>query len=365
MKKTPLHQEHTDLKAKMAEFAGYDMPIQYSDGVMAEHKWTRSSCGLFDVSHMGQIYLEGQNVVKFLERLTPSSIGKLGIGRTKYTVLTNEQGGIIDDLMITRCNENGFFCIINAACKEKDIAWIKSHLPANVKLEHFEDHALLALQGPKAESVLESLGYKVSSMRYMDMKVFDEETVYISRLGYTGEDGFEISLPAGDAAAFWRKLLDHEAVKPIGLAARDSLRLEMGYCLYGHDIDDQTSPVEADLAWIMGKKENKSFFGAKRVFKDLENVSKKRVGIALIDRGVAREGMEIFSINGQKIGSMTSGGFSPTLEASIGQGYVSIDFAEHDTDIIVQVRGRPLKAKITPMPFVEPKTKISVKKNAA
>ncbi len=364
MKKTPLHAVHMDLKAKMAEFAGYDMPIQYSEGVMAEHNWTRESCGLFDVSHMGQITIEGEGVTEFLEKLTPSSLSVLKNNKAKYTVLTNEEGGMVDDLVVTRLSDDKFFAVINASCKDKDLTWMKSHLPQGLMIVHYEARALIALQGPKAEQVLkEALGVDASDLGYMEYMDFGR--CWVSRLGYTGEDGFEISLPEEDAVISWNKLMAHDAVKPVGLAARDSLRLEMGYPLYGHDIDATTSPIEADIAWIMGKMSNTRFIGAKRIMDEtIKGSKRKRVGIKVTGRGVPREGAEIFTLEGQKIGELTSGGFSPTLQAAIGQGYIETSFAKQGTPVLLRVRGRDIEGEIAAMPFVSAKTKKTLKKAA-
>ena len=361
MKTTPLHAKHLALKAKMAEFAGYDMPIQYETGVLTEHNWTREKAGLFDVSHMGQILIEGKGAAAFWEKLTPSSISKLAPTVAKYTVLTNEQGGIIDDLIVTRLTaEEKFFAVINAGCKDKDIAWLQMNLPEGVRLFHLEDRALLALQGPSAEKVLrEALGIDATNLGYM--RIMDHAPFFVSRLGYTGEDGFEISTPKKDAADVWDKILQHPDAKPIGLAARDSLRLEMGYPLYGHDINADTSPIEADLGWIMGK-ERTGYVGEKTVKAHQENSPPRiRVGIKLIDKGVAREGAEIYALNGQKLGDFTSGGHSPTLNASIGQGYIENGLAKIGDEVLVRVRGRDIKGVLARLPFVEPKTKRSAK----
>ncbi len=364
MKTTPLHAQHIEMKAKMAEFAGYDMPIQYPEGVLAEHNWTRESAGVFDVSHMGQITLEGPGATAFWEKVTPSTISALKEGVAKYSVLTNEDGGMVDDLIITRLGPEKYFAVINAGCKDKDIEWIKKHLPAGVTLSVLDDRALLALQGPKAEQVLrETLGIDASNLGYM--RYMEHGPCFISRLGYTGEDGFEISVPQGDAATLWQKLLANPAVKAVGLAARDSLRLEMGYPLYGHDIDATTSPVEADLTWIMGKAANRSFIGADRVLKELENgAARKRVGVRLTDKGIAREHSEIINEKGEKIGELTSGGFSPTLNAAVGQGYITDTGLTAGSKIFVRVRGRDIAGEIAALPFVQPRTK-NTKKQAA
>lgn len=368
-KVTPLHEAHQALGAKMGEFAGYDMPLYYGEGVMAEHEWVRARAGLFDVSHMGQIILSGPDVVKFLEKITPSSFGNLPDGRAKYTVMTNPQGGIVDDLIITRLGPDRFFAVINAGCKEKDIAWIKEYLPGKVMLDRLDDRALIAVQGPDAEKALrDCFSLETAGQPYMWMvsaKLPDGTGLYVSRLGYTGEDGFELSVPADKAVSVWNKLLEHEVARPIGLAARDSLRLEMGYCLYGHDIDDKTSPVEAGLTWVMGK-DNASFIGAGRILGQIEDgVDRKRVGIRLKEKGVAREGAEILSAAGMgRIGVLTSGGFSPTLKEGIGQGYVAAGHAVAGEKVFVNVRGRNIAAEIAVMPFVPAGTK-SMKKQAA
>ncbi len=367
-KHTPLHAVHIAAGAKMGEFAGYDMPLYYGEGVMAEHEWVRHQAGVFDVSHMGQIILEGPGALEFLEKITPSSYGKLPEGRAKYTVLTNPQGGIVDDLIVTKRGDNKFFAVINAGCKEKDIAWINEHLPDTVKLTRLDDLALIALQGPQAEQVLRDvLKLDTEGMPYMwmiDAELSDGTPYSVSRLGYTGEDGFELSIPADIVEGVWTRLSQHGAVKPIGLAARDSLRLEMGYCLYGHDIDDKTSPVEAGLGWVIGK-DNTSFIGAGHILGHREDgVSRKRIGIRLTEKGVAREGAEIFDATDMsKIGVMTSGGFSPTLKEGIGQGYVAAEKAKEGRKIFVNVRGRNVAAEIAPMPFVQASTK-SMKKAA-
>lgn len=342
----------------MAEFAGYDMPIQYPDGVMEEHNWTRENAGIFDVSHMGQITVQGDKAVEFLEKLTPSTFSTLKENVAKYTVFTNEDGGMVDDLIVTKRGDNNFFLVVNGACKDKDLKWMEQHLPQGVMMVHHENRALIALQGPKSEEVLrEALKIDTATLGYM--RYMEHNDFYISRLGYTGEDGFEISLPADRAESVWYKLLAHKAVKPIGLAARDSLRLDMGYPLYGHDIDATTSPVEANSQWIMGKCNNRTFIGSNRILHEVENgVSRKRVGIIITGRGVAREGAEIFDENGQeKIGVMTSGGFSPTLKKSIGQGYIQSEHAKENTKINIRVRGRDIEAIITNLPFVQAKTK--------
>lgn len=368
MKKTALHENHVQLGAKMGEFAGYDMPLFYKEGVMKEHEWTRSHAGIFDVSHMGQVTIEGEGVVEFLEKITPSSFKDKAVGRAQYTVLTNEQGGIVDDLIITRLSENKFFTVINAGCKDKDIAWIKKHMPPHLMFYHMENHALIALQGRWAERIIhEIFDLDVSELPYMHLMEAQTKygtPIFISRLGYTGEDGFEISIPNDQAPEIWDQLTQHSEAKPVGLAARDSLRLEMGYALYGHDIDDTTTPIEADLGWVMSKK-NTGFIGAERVLKDKENgPSRKRIGVRLTDPGVAREGAEIRDEQDRKIGALTSGGFSPSLQQSVGQGYVEAALANPGQKVFVNVRGRNLAAELCAMPFMPARTK-SMKKKVA
>ena len=368
-KQTPLHDRHIRQGAKMGLFAGYDMPLYYDEGVIAEHEWVRKSAGLFDVSHMGQIILSGAGATAFLEKLTPSSYGAMPVGRARYTVLTNEQGGIIDDLIVSRLDDDSYFLVVNAGCKDKDIDWIKQHLPLDVGMEILADHALIALQGCAAARVLQDvLHVDTSDMPYMwtfRTVMEDRADILVSRVGYTGEDGFEISVPADRAAALWDNLAAQDAVKPVGLAARDSLRLEMGYCLYGHDIDAHTTPVEAGLSWVIGK-DNHSFFGAEPVRAQMrDGAPRHRVGVRLTGKGVAREGAAIIDPGtGAEIGCLTSGSFSPSLRESIGQGYVMQGHAQAGQSVLVAVRGRTIEAEIAAMPFWEARTK-SMKRAAA
>jgi aminomethyltransferase len=317
---------------------------------------------LFDVSHMGQAMIKGadgaRDALDFVQHITPSPFEKLGIDRTKYTVLLNEDGGIIDDLMVTKTGDNAFHMVLNAGCKDKDIAWIKQNMPDGLEFKHYDDWALLALQGPQSEAVVRDvLGIDLKDLPYMALWSADDYSMFISRLGYTGEDGFEIALENKDARALAEKLLAHEAVKPIGLAARDSLRLEMGYALYGHDIDASTSPLEADLGWILSKK-NAGYIGYERIARERdEGTERKLVGLKLLDKGVAREGASIHNADGQAIGALTSGGHSPSLGMSIGQGYVESAYAPVGTKVIVQVRGRDIAAEIVARPFMTARTK--------
>lgn len=361
-KKTPLHPEHIALGAKMCPFAGYDMPINYAPGVIKEHEWVRTHAGLFDVSHMGQAVVRGDKAAEFFSALTPSPFLKTPAGAAKYTVLTNDKGGIIDDLIITRMDEKKFFVVFNAARKEVDIAWMKKNLPSGVSFEELSGNALVALQGPEAEAALakEIPDAGLAELGYMRLKEgkWKGTPVIISRLGYTGEDGFEISLPAAKAAEFWKSLLKNPAVQAIGLAARDSLRLEMGYPLYGHDLNEEITPVEAALSWVIGKN-HENFIGAGRILPQLATgTAQKRVGVKLLESGIAREGAEIYA-GAEKIGRLSSGGFSPSLKVAIGQGYVKSQFAEEGQKVEVEVRGRRIPAVIHALSFMPARTKAS------
>jgi len=362
--KTPFYNCHLEENAKMVPFAGYMMPIQYTDGIIREHEWVRTRAGLFDVSHMGQCLLKGKDAADNLSRLTPSAFHKTADGRCRYTVLTNEKGGIIDDLIVTRLAADTFYLVINAACRDKDLSWLRQHLKGDVTLEEYPTGTpLIALQGPYAEHVLqETLIHKTDLSRLpfmhaMPVKIMGEEAL-ITRSGYTGEDGFELSLlfSPEKAQQVWRTLVQHADVKPIGLGARDSLRLEMGFPLYGHDLDDTTSPVEADIAWVINKK-NAGFMGEDRIRQELEKgAQKKRIGIKLTEKGVAREGATLLSPDGTVIGTLTSGGFSPTTKQAIGQGYVDAPYAELGKTVLVEVRGRRLRATTHDLNFINPKT---------
>lgn len=360
--KTALYQVHVDSNAKICAFAGYDMPIQYPTGVIQEHEWVRENAGLFDVSHMGQAILKGVGAAQLLSTLTPSSFLNTKPGRARYTVLTNEKGGIIDDFIATRLDEKRFFLVINAGCKEKDLKWIKQHLTPDVSLEVLDKQSLIALQGAKAEKVLTEYLHlpALASLPYMSLQecsLPDGTPIYVSRLGYTGEDGFELSIPQNKVVEVWNALLMYPEVKSIGLAARDSLRLEMGYPLYGHDLTEETSPVEASLEWVVSKN-HENFIGADRILKEkAQGCKQKRVGIKLLEKGIAREGSTIHSKEGNVIGTLTSGGFSPTLKQSIGQGYVETAYAEPGTELFIDVRGKKILAITHGLFFIKPRTK--------
>ena len=363
-KRTLFYQCHVDAGAKMVPFAGYEMPIQYPAGILKEHEWVRTRAGLFDVSHMGQCILAGADAAANLARLTPSSFGKMPIGKAKYTVLLNPEGGIIDDLIVTRLAETQFYMVINAACKAKDIEWIQQNLSGDATFTVKTDGApLIALQGPYAEQVLQEAllpNVKLDELPYMfgmPVRIMGSEA-FITRTGYTGEDGFELALPEDPEKArhIWQALTAHADVQPIGLGARDSLRLEMGYPLYGHDLNDTTSPVEADIKWVIGKK-NTTMFGHDRLRQELTTGPKRiRVGIALTEKGIAREDSPILSPDGTPIGMLTSGGFSPTTKQAIGQGYVDVAHAVPGKTVLVEVRNRRLQAKVHALNFVNPRT---------
>lgn len=362
--KTPLHARHVTLGARMVPFAGYDMPVQYPAGIMAEHNWTRESAGLFDVSHMGQAFLVGpdhETTARALEALIPADIVNLPPGKQRYSQLLNEEGGILDDLMVTRSadpDEDGaLLLVVNAACKTQDYAHIEARLPANVKLVKAEHRGLIALQGPKAEEALAALNPQAAEMGFMTLRTMKLGGVKanVSRSGYTGEDGYEISAAADRIGEIWDALLLDARVKPIGLGARDSLRLEAGLCLYGHDIDTTTSPVEAALNWSIQKRrrEEGGFPGAARIQREFaEGVSRVRVGLLPEGRAPAREGADIATADGTIVGKVTSGGFGPTLNGPCAMGYVAKEHSAPGTKLDLIVRGKPLPATIAAMPFV-------------
>jgi aminomethyltransferase len=360
---TPLHAEHVALGARMVPFAGYDMPVQYPTGILAEHLWTREHAGLFDVSHMGQAALAGPDheaVARALEALVPCDVLNLKAGQQRYSQLLADDGGILDDLMITRPatpEEAGhLYLVVNAGGKEADYAHIAARLPEGVRLVRGDDRALLALQGPASEAVMRRLGCPAADLTFMQAGWFEMAgcRVHVSRSGYTGEDGFEISVGDTDAVALWRALLADGAVKPIGLGARDSLRLEAGLCLYGHDIDTLTSPVEAGLTWSIQKRrrEEGGFPGAARVQAEIKDgPGRVRVGIRPEGRAPAREGATITTPEGREIGVVTSGGFGPTVNGPVAMGYVARENAAVGNEVLLIVRGKPMPAKVAPMPF--------------
>ena len=359
---TPLAASHIGLGARMVPFAGYLMPVQYPSGILGEHQWTRAHAGLFDVSHMGQAVLIGPDhatTAKALEALVPAAVLELGEGRQRYSQLLAADGGILDDLMFAReAGADGrILLVVNAACKDADYAHIAAHLPETVRLEIFEDRSLLALQGPEAQAVIESLGGEVGGLRFMDVGsvVIAGVPVHVSRSGYTGEDGFEISVADTDVVRLWDLLLEDGRVKPIGLGARDSLRLEGGLCLYGHDIDTSTSPIEGGLAWSIQKRRRKEggFPGYERIARELEEgPTRIRVGLLIGGRQPAREGAEIATKDGAIVGRVTSGGFGPTVEGPVAMGYVPLTLSQPGTDLDLIVRGKTLAARVVALPFV-------------
>ena len=354
--RTPLHGLHAALGAKLVPFAGYEMPVQYPMGILNEHLHTRAQAGLFDVSHMGQATLTGEKAAQALEALVPADIANLAPGRQRYTQFTNATGGIMDDLMVTNRGKD-LFLVVNAACKDQDFAQLRAHLPQGVRLTELPERALLALQGPAAATVLARLAPAAATMAFMsgaDMAL-DGIACFVTRSGYTGEDGYEISVPADAARRLAERLLAEAEVKPIGLGARDSLRLEAGLCLYGHDIDLTTSPIEAGLQWSIQKRrrEGGGFPGAAVVQDQLaKGPPRKRVGILPEGRAPAREGTEIVSAAGEALGTVTSGGFGPSLGGPMAMGYVKATHAAPGTAIQLVVRGVPRPAKVAAMPFV-------------
>ena len=343
----------------MVPFAGYEMPVQYSTGVKQEHLHTRKHAGLFDISHMGQVKLLGDSAAQFLESLLPSRIQDLPQNAQRYSVFTNEQGGIIDDLMFTNAGDH-FFVVINAACKDNDIKYMQSQLPDNCILEQLSDLALLALQGPEASSVMQRFCPEATELVFMTGAEFTVDNVpcFINRCGYTGEDGFEISMPAEQAENLARSLLAEEEVAFIGLGARDSLRLEAGYCLYGHDLDENTSPVEANLNWVISKSrledESQSYPGIEIIRQQLlDGVDRIRVGLLSDGKAPIREGTSILNEQEETIGTITSGGFGPSVEKPVAIGYINKQYAAVGTQLIVKVRDRIQHVKVVALPFVE------------
>jgi len=363
--RTPLYDLHVELGARMVPFAGYHMPVQYPAGIMAEHNHTRAKAGLFDVSHMGQAVLRGASyaaTARAFEALVPMNVLELGEGRQRYGLFLNDRGGILDDLMFANRGDH-LFVVVNAACKTEDFARMTAALDPEVAVTPLEDRALLALQGPRAEAVLTELAPEAATMRFMDVRTMDLDgtEAWVSRSGYTGEDGYEISVPADRAERLARSLLAHDDVAPIGLGARDSLRLEAGMCLYGHDIDTETLPGEAGLSWAIQKVRRSGgdraggFPGAAQVLGQLDGgPARKRVGLRPEGRAPMREGVDLFAAQegGAPIGRITSGGFGPTVGAPVAMGYLPADLSAPGTTVYGEVRGKRLPAKVTALPFV-------------
>ncbi len=351
----PLDLWHRSRGARMVPFAGYEMPVQY-EGIIAEHLWTRENAGLFDVSHMGQLFIHGRGVDAALEKLMPGDFEAAADMKPKYSLLLDEEGGIIDDLMATRRGED-FYVVVNGATKIGDIAFMERRLPPEVIVDHMRQQALLALQGPRAADVLETIVPGVSELGFMQARPFDwnGSKLWISRSGYTGEDGFEISVPANRSADLADAMTDNDLVKPIGLGARDSLRLEAGLPLYGHDLDHRTTPVMAGLTFAINKRRriDGGFLGAMRILAELENGPiEKRVGFEVDGRQPVREGALVLDGEGNEVGKITSGGFSPSLQRPIAMGYVASALSEPGTALKLEQRGKLFDARVAPMPFV-------------
>jgi aminomethyltransferase len=360
--KTPLHALHLELGARMVPFAGYDMPVQYPLGVLKEHLHTREQAGLFDVSHMGQIRLLGEQAAAALEALVPVDIIDLPVGTQRYALFTTPQGGILDDLMVAKVSDTELFLVVNAACKHADLDHLRTHLGNHCRIEPlFEARALLALQGPKAVDVLARLQPAVAGMTFMQFAALELEGIacYVSRSGYTGEDGYEISVPVEHAESLARRLLSEPEVQPIGLGARDSLRLEAGLCLYGHDMNADLTPIEASLGWAISKVRRSDgqracgFPGAERIYaQQKEGVARKRVGLLPQERLPVREGAQVVDADGKEVGQVCSGGFGPSLNAPVAMAWVDTHLSGLDTELWALVRGRKVPVKVARMPFV-------------
>jgi aminomethyltransferase len=363
LKTTPLHASHIALGGRMVPFAGYELPVQYTEGVLREHLWTREHAGLFDVSHMGQARLRGVSPLSAFEEVVPGDFINLKPGKQKYSVLLNRQGGIIDDLMAGRpvnsegMGDDGLFVVVNGACKDNDFKVINDELAGQVVIERLENRALLALQGPQAAAVFQARVPEAADMVFMDVRIMTGFGVdlIVSRSGYTGEDGYEISVPAAAADDVWNILLSDQRVKPIGLGARDSLRLEAGLPLYGHDLDETTSPIECDLAFAVNKnrREQRDFPGAARIVAELvDKPARVRVALKILEGAPAREGAEIADADGNIVGVVTSGGFSPSLKQAIAMGFVPPADAAIGARLQVIVRGKAQAAEVVKAPFV-------------
>ena len=358
--KTALHDLHVELGARMVPFAGYAMPVQYPMGIVKEHNYTRQNAGLFDVSHMGQVRISGDNAAAALETLMPVDIVDLGEMRQRYALLTNDQGGIMDDLMVT--NVGGYlFLVVNAACKQQDIQHLQQHIGEDCEIEVLEDYALLALQGPQAAAVMARLAPDSQQMVFMTAAHLEIDGIscFVTRSGYTGEDGFEISVHNDEAERLARTLLVQPEVEPVGLGARDSLRLEAGLCLYGHDLDTQTTPVESSLLWALSKSRRADgeraggYPGADIILRQIsDGVTRKRVGLKPEGRMPVREGATLLDADGKEIGHVSSGGFGPTVEAPVAMGYVDIDYVAVDTQLFALVRNKKVPVTVVKLPFV-------------
>lgn len=362
LKRTPLFDLHRELGARLVPFAGYEMPVQYPTGILKEHAQTRERAGLFDVSHMGQLRLQGAGAAAALETLVPIDVVDLPVGQQRYALFTNETGGILDDFMVTNAGDH-LFVVVNAACKTADTAHLRDHLGAGCALEALTDRALLALQGPAAAAVMARVVPQAAGLVFMTGGAveIDGAQCFVTRSGYTGEDGFELSLPAERAEAVARRLLAEEAVAPVGLGARDSLRLEAGLCLYGHDIDTETTPVEAGLSWALSKARRADgarpggYPGAEVILRQLaEGVARRRVGLRPAGRVPVREGAPLQDESGRPVGRVTSGGFGPSVGGPVAMGYVETALAKPGTRLIAIVRDKPQEIEVVRLPFVAP-----------
>tara|TARA_Y100000591_G_scaffold221554_1_gene192936 strand:+ start:74 stop:1177 length:1104 start_codon:yes stop_codon:yes gene_type:complete len=358
IKKTSLYHLHKKHEAKLVEFASYEMPIHYKEGIIQEHKFTRSNCGVFDVSHMGQLFIYGnENLTKDLEKVFPIDLKTLNINQSKYSFLMDENAGIYDDLIITKIRE-GYLIILNAACKENDLRIIKEKLKNKYDLELKDNHSLIALQGPESKTVLEKKINGVSKLKFMNGNYFNylNTNLYITRSGYTGEDGFEISIENNFAEKFVDEILEQGA-KLIGLGARDTLRMEAGLCLYGNDIDKNTTPIEANLKWAISKNRIDTEYPGSKIIKNQiqSGVNKIRVGIKPENRVIARGNTKVFSKDDKEIGKITSGTFGPSVEHSIAMGYVENQYSKLNTKIFLEVRGKKIPANICHLPFYKKK----------
>ncbi len=358
--RTPLSALHEELGARMVPFAGYLMPVQYPGGIIAEHNHTRSAASLFDVSHMGQVRLTGAGAAAAMERLVPVDVVDLAPGRQRYAMFTNETGGILDDLMIVNAGDS-LFVVVNAACKHEDIEHMRAHLADDCMIKVLDDRGLLALQGPGAEAAMGAIGADCTTLGFMHATTLDIGGVecFVSRSGYTGEDGFEISVPADQTEALARRLLAVDGVAAAGLGARDSLRLEAGLCLYGHDIDTQTTPVEADLRWALSRVRRAGgaraggYPGAAQIQAHLDGgAGRRRGGLRPEGRAPVRDGAELRDHEGTVVGQVTSGGFAPSVGRPVAMGYVSAECAEPGQQLSAMVRGKPLPVRVAQMPFV-------------
>lgn len=358
--RTPLNDLHIELGAKMVPFAGYAMPVQYPDGIVKEHLHTREHVGLFDVSHMGQLMLSGVGIEDALEKIMPINVKGIKVDRQRYGFFTLPNGGILDDLMLTRVDDNTFYMVVNASRKDVDYPHLREHL-AGFDITEMSDYALIAIQGLQAAETLEKLIPGVSAMKFMDSKLFTvgDSTFRVARSGYTGEDGYEVSMPADKAVDFTKQLLAQDNVAPAGLGARDSLRLEAGLCLYGNDIDENTTPVEADLLWAIqkirkaGGEREGGFIGADVILaKIAEGASQKRVGFLVDGKAPVRAHTELFDTAGNHIGEVTSGGFGATINAPLAMGYVDIANAEVGSKVIAKARKKEIELTVAAMPLV-------------